>query len=250
VGHSHLSVNGACFAAVLAVGRGPHSDWGRILSRWRAAVSHQSAASLWGLLPSKAGACDVIVAGGAGRAHRGGIRIHRSRSLDAGEVTLRHGVPVTSPARTIADLRCAVAARFPGAPSSRELRRAIRQANVSGLRISEEDARDRSRSDLEGAFLQLCRRRCLPRPEVNVRVGPYLIDFLWREERLVVETDAYLYHRGRQAFQEDRARDLELKRLGLDVIRISERQIEEESKRIAEVVDSTLRERRPVSRAQ
>ena len=51
----------------------------------------------------------------------------------------------------------------------RELRRAIRQANVLGLPIEEEDRRKRERSDLEEDFLTLCERHRLPVPEVNVR---------------------------------------------------------------------------------
>jgi very-short-patch-repair endonuclease len=70
------------------------------------------------------------------------------------------------------------------------------------------------------------------------------VDFLWREERLMVETDSYLYHRGRAAFQDDRGRELELMRLGYDVLRLSERQVNEERERVAEVVAAALRERR------
>lgn len=99
---------------------------------------------------------------------------------------------MTKPAQTIVDLR--------GAVPPRELRRAIRQANVLGLPIGSEASRDRTRSDLEWDFLRLCKRRHLPTPEVNVRIGPHLVDFPWRERRLVVETDGYRYHRGRQAF--------------------------------------------------
>ena len=108
-----------------------------------------------------------------------------------------------------------------------------------GLPIGEED-RDDTRSDLEGDFLALCRRRQLPTPEVNVWIDRYLVDFLWRERRLVVETDSYLYHRGRLAFQEDRDRDLELKRLGYEVLRVSERQVNEEPQRVGEVVATVL----------
>jgi very-short-patch-repair endonuclease len=229
-------------AAVLAVGRGPHGDRDAVLGRWGAAVSHRSAASLWGLLSATEGACDVIVAGNAGRARRSDIRVHRSLSLSATDVTLRNGVPLTNPMRTIADLRQAVAARLLGAPSGRQLRRAIRQASVLGLPIRDEDARDRTRSDLEEAFLRLCRRHRLPPPEVNVRVGPFLVDFLWRERQLAVETDSYLYHRGKAAFQDDRGRDLELRRLGFDVLRLSERQVEEEPDRVAEVLRAALRD--------
>jgi very-short-patch-repair endonuclease len=127
-----------------------------------------------------------------------------------------------------------------GAVSPRELRRAIRQANVLGLPIGEESGRDRTRSDLERDFLWLCRRHRLPRPEVNVRLGPHLVDFLWREQHLVVEADSYLYHRGKAAFQEDRGRDLELKRLGYEVLRLSEKQVDEEPDRVGEVLIAVL----------
>jgi hypothetical protein len=39
--------------------------------------------------------------------------------------------------------------------------------------------------------LQLCRRHGLPDPERNVRVGRFTVDFLWRDQGLVVETDGY-----------------------------------------------------------
>ena len=124
-----------------------------------------------------------------------------------------------------------------------ELRKAIRQANVIGLPIGD-GAADRTRSDLEAAFLVICRRHRLPRPEVNVRIGPFLVDFLWKGERLVVETDGYRYHRGRAAFQDDRGRELELMRLGYDVLRLSEQQIEGEPVRVAKVLTAALCERR------
>jgi very-short-patch-repair endonuclease len=123
-------------------------------------------------------------------------------------VTLRHGVPATTPARTIADPRLAIAAGRTSTVSAWELRKAIRQANVIGLPLADRDARVRTRSDLEATFLSICRRHRLPRPEVNVRLGPFLVDFLWREEQLVVETDSYRYHRGEVAFQDDRKREL------------------------------------------
>jgi very-short-patch-repair endonuclease len=49
-------------------------------------------------------------------------------------------------------------------------------------------------------------------PEVNVPIGPYTVDFLWREWRLIVETDGWPAHRGRQAFEDDRVRDAYLVR--------------------------------------
>lgn len=203
-------------------------------------MSHRSALSLWSLLPTSDAPTDVIVSGYGGRARRAGIRVHRSLSLGSGDVTLHRGIPVTTARRTIADLREAISTRRGGAIAGYELRKAIRQANVLGLPIGPKDAKVRTRSDLEGDFLRLCRRHRLPPPEVNVRIGPYLVDFLWRKRRFVVETDSYLYHRGEVAFQDDRARDLDLMRRGFEVLRLSEVQLDEEPTRVAEVLAGKL----------
>lgn len=147
-------------------------------------------------------------------------------------MTLRNGIPVTTPARTISDLR--------GTGPEWELRRAIRQADVLGLPTGPVPGWDRTRSDLERDFLGICRRHRLPLPEVNVRVGRFLVDFLWRDQRLIVETDGYRYHRGRQAFEDDRARSLELRARGFEVIRLSEKQVAEEPRSVVEALRPIL----------
>lgn len=234
VGHTALPPPARWLAAVLATGRVRRASGGSVLDYWGAAVSHRSAASVWDLLPISAGPVHVVVAGTGGKARRSGIHVHRSRSLRDGDVTLRHGIPVTTPARTIADLRRVV--------PEREWRRAIRQAEVMALPLGDREG-DGTRSDLERDFLHLCRCHSLPMPEVNVRVGRYLVDFLWRDERLVVETDGYRYHRGRVVFQDDRARDLRLKRLGYEVLRLSERQVNEEPENVVGALTAAIRER-------
>lgn len=239
LGHLALSPESRWMAAVLALGGGP-SGGGSVLEHWGAAVSHRSALSLWNLLPTNQAPSDVIVEGVGGRARRAGIRVHRSLSLVSGDVTLHRGIPVTTPERTVADLREAISVRRSGAITVRELRKAIRQANVLGLPVGAGEARDRTRSDLERDFLRLCRRHRVLRPQVNVPIGPYLVDFLWIDKRLVVETDSYLYHRGEVAFQDDHHRDLELRRRGYDVIRLSERQIDEEPSQVAGTLVATL----------
>lgn len=76
-----------------------------------------------------------------------------------------------------------------------------------------------------------------------MRIGRHLVDFLWRDRRLIVETDSYLYHRGQVAFQDDRARDLDLMGLGYEVVRLSEKQINEEPILVAQTLDLALRRR-------
>lgn len=228
VGHAAPNLERRWMAAVLACGEG-------------AVLSHASAAALWGLLRPMAGAIDVSVPTHGGRENRRGIHVHRCPSLAtnvAGAdlygyaeqtrpsplLSLRNGIPVTSVARTIDDLRGVVAPRL--------VRRAIRQAEIAGMRVDGVKS-DRTRSDLERDFLRLCRRHGLPRPEVNVKVGRWRVDFLWPTQRLAVETDSWGYHRGSVAFEDDHARDLELRRRGYETCRYTERQICDESGAVA-----------------
>ena len=132
----------------------------------------------------------------------------------------RNGIPVTKPARTIADLR--------GSVSEQEWRRAVRQAGVLGLPLGPDVRPDRTRSDLELDFLTLCRRHGIPMPEVNVKVDGIEADFLWRDAKLVVETDGYVYHRGEIAFQDDHTRNLHFRLRGYEVLRLSEAQVADE----------------------
>jgi very-short-patch-repair endonuclease len=217
-------------AAVLACGEG-------------AVLSHRSAAALWELLRPMEGPVDVSVPSNGGKRRRGGIRLHRCPSLASTEpignayltdggvpdglalVTLRHGIPVTTPARTIADLRRSVPPRL--------YRRAVRQAELAGYALDANVEADRTRSDLERDFLRLVRRAGLPMPEVNVKVDRWTVDFLWPAHRLVAETDSYLYHHGTIAFEDDRRRDLDLRRRGFAVHRFTERQLSGEPEQVA-----------------
>jgi very-short-patch-repair endonuclease len=215
VGHRGVGRKGSWMAAVLAVGPG-------------AVLSHGSAAVHWGLLRPLEGSVHVSIPSAGGRDKRKGICLHRCASLSEAHVTRRNGIPVTTPARTLEDIS--------GLLPERLVTRATRQAELAGLDLGRFVEADGTRSELERMFLLLCRRHGLPPPEVNAKVGGLTVDFLWRRAGLVVETDGYRFHRGRVAFEEDRARDLELKALGLDVIRLSYRQVAERLERVAEVI--------------
>jgi very-short-patch-repair endonuclease len=235
VGHPGLSLHGRWMAGVLALGEA-------------AVLSHLSAAVLWGLLRPSSGPIHVSVPGDGGRDRRRGLLTHRRvlllperrlaglstegiQSRQPPLVTVRDRIPVTSVARTVRDLRGTVAPYL--------VRRAIRQAEMMGMRLEGVES-DGTRSDLERAFLCLCQRHGLPRPEVNVRIGRWTVDFLWREERLAVETDGFAYHRGSVAFERDHARDLDLRSRGYAVLRFTGRQVEEEPARVAADVAAAL----------
>ena len=75
-------------------------------------------------------------------------------------------------------------------------------------------------------MLALVREAGLPVPRANVQVGRHEVDFLWPEQRLVVEVDGFGFHSSRAAFERDR--DADLTAGGYRVIRVTRRQITEE----------------------
>jgi Transcriptional regulator, AbiEi antitoxin len=168
VGHRSLSWRGRWLAAVLAAGDG-------------AVLSHTSAVALWEFLRPIQGPAHVTVDAAVRRKSRPGIVVHRSRTLTARDITRRHGIAVTTPSRTIEDVR--------GTVEPYLFRRALRQAELAGHRVPHLSAVKRSRSDLELFFLALCEHHELPRPLVNHRVHGYRVDFFFAEQRVAVETD-------------------------------------------------------------
>jgi very-short-patch-repair endonuclease len=220
VGHRRVTVEGRWMAAILACGVG-------------AALSHRSAAELWGLLPARRSIVDVTVPVRGGRKGQRGIRLHRSPSLRSA-MTRRNGIAVTNPERTIRDLGRVAA--------SKEVETAIAQAEILRLPIGRHPGllHEPTQSDLERAFLRLCRRYGLPKPEVNVRLGRFRPDFLWRELGLIVETDGWETHGTRSAFEADRARDAQLKMLGYAVLRFTYRQVMHDQATVARTLRSAL----------
>lgn len=213
-------------AAVLAHGEG-------------AVLSHRSAAGLWGMLPASVAdgtggtRIDVALPSKSGRRRRPGIRLRRCASLTADDVTRHRDIPVTTPARTIADLKPIA--------SPAEYRRAVRQAEFAGLRTGLEPRRRKTRSELEDVFLGLCRRHHIPAPEVNVVIGKREVDFVWRNLRVAVEADGYAFHRGQVAFEDDHERDLALHALGYDVVRLTYRQLEKKPNYCMDILKEELR---------
>jgi very-short-patch-repair endonuclease len=218
VGHPGLSNEGKWMAAVLACGPG-------------AVLSHRAAGALWRILPPP-NLIDVTVPGNGGRRRRRGMRLHRSRTLLPSHTTRRAAIPVTKPSRTLEDLRRVV--------PPKEFAAALREAEFRRLPIRDRFEPDRTRTELEAAFLAVCRRHRLPAPEVNARVGPYTVDFLWRRHRLIVEVDGWDSHRTRSAFEDDRARDARLKVLGYDVVRFTWRQVTHTPAEVAAILRTLL----------
>ena len=243
VRHPMLPAKGRWMAAVLAVGDG-------------AVLSHLPAAALWDVRASSSAVVDVTVPTRNGRARRRGIVVHRS-ALAPADVTRRDRIPVTTLARTLLDLAevvtrrtlertldeaerlrlldletlAAVVARNSGRPGAATLS-SILGTHAPGATIT--------KSELEERFLELCRAHSLPSPAVNARVGKYVVDFLWRKQRLIVETDGHASHGTRGAFEEDRARDAWLTVAGWRVVRFTYRQVTDEPGKVARILGALL----------
>jgi len=238
---------GRWLAAVLACGEG-------------AALSHRSAAALWGLATSSGRDTYVTARGRAGRGHTG-IRAHRGDDLGADEMTRHHGIPCTTVPRTLLDLGAVV--------DSRTLERAIDRAEI--LRIFDlraiQQSLDRhrgrrgaraladalasydqptiTRSAAEERFLALVRAASLQRPRVNSHLSlddgtAYSPDFLWRDAKLIVEIDGRAYHARRAAFEHDRRRDRRLALAGYETRRYAASEIVKEPDRVIQEVTAFL----------
>ena len=237
VGQAPPTRRGRFMAAVLACGEG-------------AVLSHRCAAMLWGLIPWGPAQPEVTVPGQRGRKHAG-ITVHRP-ALEAEEVTIVDGIPVTTVARTLIDLADVV--------SRRTLERAFDKAeylrlDCSGLRVvphrkgapllaavlaEHQPGTSLTKSELEERMLALCRQNNLPPPEVNHHAEEREVDFVWRAHNLIVETDGWAAHGTRRAFERDRARDADLVVAGWRVVRITHRRLEREPQTVARQIGSLL----------
>jgi very-short-patch-repair endonuclease len=217
-----LRIEGRWLAAVLACGPG-------------AALSHTDAAALWAIRNIGSGPVHVTVPSTAGRRKRPGLAIHRSSTLSLpSQTTVEGHIPVTSPARTISDLRRML-------PPS-QFKSALHRAQKRDLDIGPqpEYLDDPDRSELERRLAALCRRHSLPLPRTQQVIGPYAVDFYWPEGRLVVETDGWEDHGPREAFESDRERDAWLVAHGHRVVRFTWRQLTREGPKVAETIRRAL----------
>ncbi|MCL2418550.1 MAG: type IV toxin-antitoxin system AbiEi family antitoxin domain-containing protein [Conexibacteraceae bacterium] len=234
-----LQPSGRRMAAVLACGPG-------------AALSHQSAGALLNLLQSHRTVIDVTVPSRAGR-RRAGIQIHRSATLTPDDVAPFDGIPCTTPSRTILDLAGVLPRRrlelVLDAAEAEEVidlnqlvdqlrRNAGRKRAAGALRRTLDEHSVGSTAtwnDFEELFLALVRRIELPAPEVQAWLdlddGEAMIrpDFLWRRERVIVETDSRKWHGTRRGFENDRRRDQRALAAGFQPIRVTWLQLTTES---------------------
>jgi hypothetical protein len=196
VGWAQMSRKRRWMAAVLACGEG-------------AALSHRSAAALWGIVREDLRRVDVSVRRRC-ELRQPGIHSRSRPHLPVDQILSRDGIPVTTPVRTLVDLATELSAPalerainnadkhdvidpeelranladFAGEPGVRILRQVL---DREVFRLSD--------SDLEIFFRPIAAAAGLPAPRSKQMVNGYEVDFHWPELGLVVETDGLRYHR-------------------------------------------------------
>jgi very-short-patch-repair endonuclease len=215
-----------------------------------AAVSHRAAAALWGLPRFETGPIELTAR--RARRHMEGCALHWS-AMTASDVKAIDGIPVTSVARTLADMAACVNADLVEEALDDALyrrlvtlglvRRQLRpgRAGTTPLRRLI-DARSGTQGVPESVFetrvLRMRRAGGLPAPAVQQRVGSYRVDLACVRERLAIEADGFRWHSSRQKWDRDRARAAALTAMGWTLFHVTWPQLHD---RPDEVVDAVRR---------
>jgi very-short-patch-repair endonuclease len=233
VGHRLVTREGRWMAAVLSAGPG-------------AALSHRSAAALWRIRQTASARIEVTVPTQIRR--RKDLLPHRA-VLPEDEVTIKDGIPVTTPARTLLDLATvlnpndldraldeAETLRLDGPQAL--LERYPRARGTATLRTRLLNARRSLRSPLEAEFLAFIRAHGLPEPETNTLIQGYECDAAWRGAKLIVELDGYATHGTQPAFERDRRRDRKLTAAGWRTARVTKASLTQPHELASELLSS------------
>jgi hypothetical protein len=245
VGHTRLSQQGWCLAAVLASGP-------------QALLSHYSAGWLFGIVRNSA--LPAHVTGPSRRRPRLPIVLHHSRCLTPEDGAVEQGIPVTALPRTLLDLaaavrferlrrvleRCEELKLFDLGPVESLLDRTGGHHGWGRLRraIALYEPPPFTRSQFERRFLEAVLRAGLPRPATNFVEAGFELDLYWPEHRFAVELDAYLTHGTKGAFERDRLRQEDLKLAGIELTRVTDVRFHREPEAVLERVSTLLARRR------
>jgi hypothetical protein len=212
VGHVQRTPTARADAAVLACGE-------------RTALSHDSAAALYGLR----GWPRVPEVSSPRRFRIAGIRAHRTTTLTRRDVTVRSGIRVTTVARTTADIADRLTdvqltnliheARRNHDLPNRELERLYELCPRAADVYDSEEAP--SRSIFQHEFKAFLIEHDLPIPEFEAPWHGYQVDAFYEDYRLIIELDGYLDHSQPDRFEADRERDALAIELKFDTLRIT-----------------------------
>ena len=209
-------------------------------------LSHRSAAYVWGFRKTAPESVEVSVVARGCRT-RDGLQVHRIRAIEDRDVRHQEGLRVSAPARAVLEVAAVAPGELVDLMDEGLARRLLKRRDLEAVLarnrpcrgaarlaalLGDESAMTITRSDAEKAFLRLIRDARLPVPEANVPFGPYVPDFMWRRERLIVELDSPTFHGGPGAFQNDREKDLFFRDAGFDAMRLTREHVVREPARV------------------
>jgi hypothetical protein len=193
--------------------------------RERTVLSHDSAAALYGLRKWPR----VPEVSSPRRFRIAGIHAHRTMTLTHADVTVRSGIPVTTVARTTAD----IAARLTDTQLVRLIHEARRNRDLPNTELARlyrlcpraADVYDSeeapSRSIFQHEFKAFLVKGGFPIPEFEALWHGYEVDAFYEDYRLIIELDGYLDHSQPDRFEADRERDALAIELNFDTLRIT-----------------------------
>ncbi|MGN6216990.1 MAG: type IV toxin-antitoxin system AbiEi family antitoxin [Solirubrobacterales bacterium] len=219
-----------------------------------AALSHRSAAALWGFGKEHPDYIEVSVRR-RGKHHRAGLRVHSRPSIPVEDLTTRRHIPLTQPVRTFLDLATVAGPKtveraineadkrdvidpdrlrraledHPGEPGIRRLRRIL---DKHTFRLSDDE--------LELLFRPIAAAAGLSTPLTKQRVNKFEVDFFWPDLGLVVETDGWRYHRTPSAQTRDALRFQRHTASGLTPLRFSHYQVKYEPRHVRQILEQTV----------
>jgi Transcriptional regulator, AbiEi antitoxin len=175
-----------------------------------------------------------------------GVIRHRTEVFLLDDFTLVNGLAVTNAARTICDIAGRFNARFVGKMVDDAERRkllSVEQLLRTAQRLGSGPGRhvatlnqvigdrlpgyDPAASSLEADIIALLIKAGLPMPRISysIKLGGinFHLDLAWPEHHVTVELDSWLYHQGRNAFDDDRKRTNLLVLAGWTALRFTDK---------------------------
>ena len=201
-------------------------------------VSHRAAAALWGFPGFAEGRIELSVP--LSRRRKLPHHVHRPTSLKAVDVTLYHGIPTTTPIKTLIDVAGFCAEHVVEEALDDALRRGLMTVARLRRRLRADGGRGRSgtallrdlvdaragvvrvpESKLETVLLRVLLAAGLPRPAVQHQVGRYRLDFAYPDARVAIEADGFRWHSTRQQWDRDRTRRNALTATGWTMLQVT-----------------------------
>jgi very-short-patch-repair endonuclease len=227
-----------------------------------AVVSHRAAGALWSIAGAETTRVEVTVPYARARRHAA-VRVHRTGAMPTLDQSEVHGIPVTSPARTIIDLGSVLRGEDLEAAVEDVFRRRLCRPAFLEWRLRELGGKGRAGA---GELAAMLGRRgddvaaleyrlevkmwrllagsglALPERQYTVRADGtwYRLDFAWPDGKIAVEGDGYDSHGGRLAFVRDHRRLAALGAAGWRVLPFTWEQVTREPQRVVAQVRQAL----------